>query len=291
MSATLIATFAGIITAFCWGSSDYLSARSTKSLNPFQINFASQIAAFMVVGVMFLIFGLHIHQATDWWRIGLSGVLINTAFLIFVKALSGGVVGIIVPLGNIYPLFTILLSLAFLSLRFSAWQITAMVVIVLGAVFLAYEKNHAKLPLKEVHRKTVLALAAAVVWGVGFFVVSPVVGRESWQSITIASEVITTIFVMIVLWLASGRSVVAKAKAAFNSWTVLWIGWLGEAGFLVFYFGSGRSGSVVIPAVLSATGPLIASLWGRLFDHEKVGMIKRLGAVLTVLGVIVLNVV
>ncbi len=87
-----------------------------------------------------------------------ASILITLAYLVFIKALAKGAVGIIVPLANIYPLLTLLLSVIFMGSIFSGNQMLAMVTIVAGAVVLAYEKNHKKIPARALYRESVLAL-------------------------------------------------------------------------------------------------------------------------------------
>ena len=289
MNATLIATIAGLVTAMCWGTSDWCSARSTKKLNPLQINFAVQAASIIVVAGLFLFSGVHLDNSGQLVRIATSGLLITTGYLIFVRALSSGVVGIVVPLGNMYPLFTLLLSIIFLKAHFSALQLSAMVGIVLGASLLAYEKNHKAIPLKELHKDTFLALIAAITWGVAYFIVNPVVKEVSWQTITIVSELFSAALALLLVLTTSRTNTLMTFKASLSSKTALAAGLAGTVGFLAFYFGSGRVGNLVIPAVLSAGAPLVASTWGAVFDHEKIGMTKRAGAVVMVAGIMLLN--
>ena len=289
MSATLIATIAGLVTAFCWGTSDWLAARSTKKLSPMGVNFTVQSVSLLIAAGLLLAYGLHLHTIEQLVRIGLSSVLITGAFLIFLRALSLGAVGIVVPLANIYPLFTVGLTILFLKADFSATQLGAMGGIVLGAALLAYEKNHQKIPLTRLHRQTMLAFLAAITWGFGFFVLNPVVDQVPWQTISIVSELFAFVFTFIIVALASGANFARDTGTALRSGAAYVVGLFGMAGMLSFYIGSTRAGSVVIPTVLAGTGPLIASLWGRLFDHERIGALKRVGAVVTVAGIIILN--
>ncbi|MGH7238242.1 MAG: hypothetical protein ACREGF_06935, partial [Candidatus Saccharimonadales bacterium] len=101
MNTTLLATTAGLVTALCWGTSDYFAAKSTTKLKPFQIYFAMQIVSMFIIAGLFLAAGVHVGNSGEVLRIALSSLLTSTAFLIFVKALVFGDVGIVVPLGNI----------------------------------------------------------------------------------------------------------------------------------------------------------------------------------------------
>ncbi len=289
MNPTLIATLAGLTTAFCWGTGDWLSAKSTKKINPLEINFAVQTASLIMMGVLFLFSGVHIENSEQLLRIATSSILITSAYLIFVKALSSGIVGIVVPLGNIYPLFTIGLSIIFLSAHFSLVQLTAMIGIILGAALLAYEKNQRQIPIKELHKETILALMAAFIWGVAFFIISPVVKQVSWQTISIVGEVFAFSFALLLIIVRKPSRSLVAIKQSLQSGMALTVGVIGITGATALYLGSAHAGSIIIPTVLSAGGPLIASIWGAIIDKEKIGISKRAGAIIVVAGIIVLN--
>jgi drug/metabolite transporter (DMT)-like permease len=289
MSGTLIATLAGTVTLLCWGTADWLTARSTKHYDTFEINFVVQTVSVILAVVVFFFYGLHVQDTGQVIRIALSSLLIVTAYQLFIQALSSGVLGIIVPIGNIYPLFTIVLSMVFLSTHIKSTQLVAMIGIVLGAALLAYEKNVKKLPFRELHKESGLALTAALIWGLGFFVLNPVVDKVSWQSIVVISE--TTAFILaLLLIVATKRGQTFKAiKGVRQARLPIVVGLLGTTGMVAVFFGSNKAGSVLIPTVLSAGAPLVTSFLGALFESERLGIIKRAGAVIVVAGIIVLN--
>lgn len=290
MSGTLIATLAGLFVALAWGTTDWLTARSSKHYDTIEINFAVQTISLIWAGIIFAFSGLHVHDGTQVFRIALSSALIVIAYLVFIKALSSGVLGIIVPLSNIYPLVTIVLSLIFLSTHFKLVQLIAMLGITFGAALLAYEKNVKKIPFRELHKETGLALTAAVVWGVGFFVLNPVVSQVSWQTITIISEPTAFILSFLLLVVVKQRQTVAAIRRSWHAKMPLLVGLLGTAGMIALYFGSTKAGSVLIPTVLAAAAPLVTSLFGALFEGERLGVLKRAGAVVVVAGIVVLNI-
>src|SRR5581483_226691 len=161
MSATLVATAAGLATALCYGTSDWLSARSTKHLAPFEVNFAVQTLGMTFALVVLLLAPIHVDNAGQVVRIALSSLFTTGGYLILLQALSRGAVGIIVPLANVYPLITLLLALVFATSRFQMTQLIGMFMIILGAVLLAYEKNDKQIPFRPLHRQSALALLAA----------------------------------------------------------------------------------------------------------------------------------
>lgn len=291
MSTTLVATIAGLFTAFCWGTSDFLAAKSTKKISTLEINFATQVTSLALVGILFFVSGVHIGNEGQLLRIALGSILITTAYLVFVKALSLGLVSIVVPLSNIYPLFTILLSAVFLSTTFKSVQLGAMVGIVVGAALLTYEKNINKVPIQELYREAGLAFTAALIWGVAFFIINPVVREVTWQTINIVGEVFSFLFATLLILVVRKRQAISAVRQSLRFKTPLMVGIVGTTGFFSLYLGSGRAGSLVIPTVLSACGPLVASLWGAIIDKERIGFLKRVGAVIIVAGVIIINTV
>lgn len=55
MNATLIATTGGLVTALCWGTSDWLASKSAKKLSPFQINFGLQVSGLVAAFLLYLV--------------------------------------------------------------------------------------------------------------------------------------------------------------------------------------------------------------------------------------------
>jgi drug/metabolite transporter (DMT)-like permease len=159
----------------------------------------------------------------------------------------------------------------------------------IGAGALAYEKNHHKVPLKELHRDTALAFLACVIWGFGFFMLDPVVSQISWQALIVTSEIVFTVIAAVLLLAVHGRDSYRLASKVAKSRTALLVGLAGASGLIALYFGSNKAGNIIIPAVLSSLAPLVASLWGALLDDEKIGLFKRAGAVILVGGIVLLN--
>ena len=289
MNNVLIATLAGMMTALCWGVSDWLSAKASKRLGPIQINFGLQIIGVIMVLILALFSDISMPSIGQLALIATSSTLITCAYLIFVKALETGAVGIIVPLANSYPLITILLSITILGRHFSVGQFIGILIIIIGAVVLAYEKNENKVPFKELHKETLLAGLAVLIWGVGFFAVDPVVDKISWQTLSFCSEIYAMFLATFLLVVSERRHTLVAAKNAISHRITLLIGLAGTGGAIFIYMGADYGGSIIIPAVMSSAGPLVASILGAVVDKETLGWVKRVGAVILIAGVIILN--
>lgn len=291
MNSVLAATLAGSITAICWGSADWLVSRLSKKRDKFIINFAFQIPSSMIMLPILLMGDFTMPTLTQIGVIFIMSSLFTGAFLSFIKAFSTGSVGIVVPLGNTYSLITLVLSVAFLGTAITSPQIAAVLLIIVGAITLAYEKNTDKIPLRELHQTTFFALGAAVMWGVTFFFADTIVGVVPWQVITGYTSVFMTVMAFILAVYFSKGSTAVTLRKSLNLKIALAGGVIGQTGAMFLYAGSEKAGSVIIPAVIAASAPLVSSGLAAVYDHEKVGLIKRLGAVVVVAGIIILNLV
>lgn len=215
--------------------------------------------------------------------------MITVAYLLFVKALSAGAVGIIVPIANSYALVTVTLSLVFGAATLSGSQYGAILAIIGGSAVLAYERNHKKLPLKELHKDTILAVAAAIFWGFAFYTVNSLVGDLNWQTITILTQLWQTPTALVIMLAVYKKQFIKYAYKPVADKQIWLMGFIGIGGAAALYLGSDYADSVVIPTVLSGMGPLIASALSAVVDHEKLSYFKRIGAVVIVAGITVLN--
>lgn len=290
MSTVLVATLAGLLVALLWGMGDWLSSRSAKKFSPYQVTFGSQLIGVILALALWLFADITMPNFGQFMALLAGSVLINVAFVFYVKALVDGAVGIVVPLSNGYALITVVLSAIFLSISFSLGQYAGILVIVAGAAVLAYEKNHNKIPLKQLHKDNILAMYATLIWGVGFFFMGMVVDELNWQTITFISEVISTLIVIPILYYGHKHNFMKAAKASVKSIPVLLIGCTGIGGVTVLYIGADYANNITIPTVLSTCSTLVAVGLGALFEHERLGIYKRLGAVMVVCGIVLLNI-
>ena len=291
MSTVLIATLAGVVAAIGWGTGDWLTAKLSKKFDQLAVNFGANIPGLVVMLPILLMADQPIPAGGFLARMWLAGTLISCGFLCMVTALRSGAVGIVVPLSNIYAILTLALSTIFIGSVFNSWQSVAIVIIVTGAVLLAYEKNNKKIPLKELHRETFFALAAATIWGVAFFVVDTMVGSFTWYVLAGWMTVFMTLDSILLVVITNGSMALKALSRPLKSKTVWLAGFAFQFGATGFYLGSEKAGSVVIPAVIAAAAPLVSSALAAFYDHERVSVVKRLGAAVVVTGIIVLNLV
>src|SRR3990167_488432 len=291
MSDTLIATFGGLWAMMAWGISDWIAARSSRGQwNAFDVNLAIQLPGLFIMLAVFFLTNQPWPSLAHALTISLAGLSFTGAYISFVKALSIGAVGLVVPLASLFPVITIILSVIFLTVSFSGWQYLAMMIVITGVVLLAVEKRNRNLPLKVQHQAAIFALIASFLWGLGNFVQNMVITKEPWQVILTFVNVSMAIAAILIVLLVSRRSFGRKIKEVSNNRLGLLAGVAVTTGSFGFYSGSKRAGSVIIPSVVAAASPLVASFLSWVFDKEKLTLLKRAGAVIAVAGIIMLNI-
>ncbi len=183
MSETLVATCGGLAALLGWGFSDWMAARSSKLFSGFETNAAIQTPGIIIGFILLFLTNQHLPSFKIASVIVLTTFFFTAAYLLFIKALSLGAMGVVTPIANSFPAITLLLSVVFLSTIFTHEQIISMAIIIIGTILLAYQNNVKKLPNSIFYKDALLALGAAVSWGIGFFIVNTAVDETSWQVI------------------------------------------------------------------------------------------------------------
>ena len=272
-----------------WGIADWLTARNSKKYSSFEVNLAVQIPGLIILLVIMLATHQHMPGVGRIAIISSAGLAFTAAYLCFVKALRTGDVGVIVPLGSIFPLVTILLSFMFLSTSFSGLQIASMFIIVFGTILLAYEKHYKNIPLHVFHRESIFALGAALMWGLGFFILNTVIGQEPWEIVSGFVSISMGIYAVILILFAGFGQALPKFKKMVHNKQGLFAGIVVTLGGIAFFIGATKAGSLLIPTVIASASPLVASALSAYKDHEKLNIVKRAGAVIAIGGIILLN--
>lgn len=289
MSNTIIATLGGISALVGWGISDWLVAKSSRNHSNLEVNAAVQVPGLIIVLAILPL----LHSVPTTLSHVLAIVAVSTcftvAYMFFIKAFSTGVTGVVAPIANAYPIFTLVLSFVFLSLRFSSLQVCSMIIIVLGSILLVMEKNPKKLPFSKLHRETLLSIGAAGMWGLGYFILNAVIGDVGWQSIVVVMSISMGLISIVLLALQSGKETLGKLKALSGDRGGILAGTILTVSSVLVYVAGNRTGSILIPAVIGSAAPLVATALGAIFDHERLNIIKRAGAVIVVAGIVLLN--
>lgn len=203
----------------------------------------------------------------------------------FIKAISTGKIGVIIPVIDMNIIYPIILSAFFLNQKLSLLGILFMILILIGVGILSI--NFKELKESNIFKKesgVQFALVAAVLWGVGYFIWNYPVAQ--------IGAVNTSIFVEAgVLIAALFHLFIIRKEKLFGTipYEVLKIGFIigicGSMGDLGVNLGIASVGVPVTMAVMGGR-PAVGALAGYLVFKEKLTSKQILAIILVSVGVI-----
>ncbi len=283
-----LATLGGIGALLFWGVSDYYAGKSGQTISAESANLILQSAA-VIIATPLLIF-----DSTPWefsWSlsvIAIIALLFTIAYISFIRALALGPVGIAAPLSNSYSVITIVVTTIFLGVSIASAQIVSLFMISIGAIMLAFDKK--TLRPENINRRTILlSLLTAVSWGIGFALMDIVTATYSWQQLLFLISAFMVMYAL-ALHVIKYQHVPSPKKLIGLKTKSAWVaGVLMGFGTVFFYLSLEFSTTVAVPAVIAAGSPLVTSFMSHQIDGEKLTLYKRIGAVLIIGGVMLLN--
>ena len=285
----MVATIGGFLTLLFWGVGDYVSGKSGQSISAVLTVVVTQLVGVLVFLPVVLWFGISLGSPAELLILLMSATAATIAFVMFIKAMAIGPMGVAAPVGNAYPLVTLIIGLAFLGFGLSALQIIACLLIVLGVVFLAFDRTTFR--LNRVPSLTIsYALITLLAWGVAFALFELVFPYYHWYELLF----INAVFMMLgsLLWyMVERRCLLRIQELRYGNMPHAWQAgvWI-TFGAATFFIAIEYAGSVAIPAVLASASPLATTFLAYYLDDEKLNIYKRFGAVVVVAGIILLNV-
>lgn len=291
MQDTYIATLFGIACLLFWGTGSWiLSNASKKSENAFETNLAVQLPTLLIMAIIALLAFDKIHISLEHLAyLFLAEFFFLAAFVLLIKALNKGPAGVVIPLENTYPLYVLVLSIIFLGQNFSPYQVVATILLIAGAGAIAFDHTHNFMQLKRLSADKELALLASIAFGLGNYFINIIISSENWQTLYVIGNLISVPLTYLAASLYSKNSFRA-INYAIRDKTSLTCGFILTFGSLLFYIGGNIVGSVVLIIAVASAQPLVASVLGRIFNKEILAWHQRIGAVVVVLGILILNI-
>lgn len=290
MNSIVIATLGGVGALILWGVSDWLVGKSSKGNANAGVNLAIQSTGAIAMVFVLIVSGEPLPGYTDTATIFLAAAFHTAAYMCFIKASSLGKAGIVVPLINSYPLVTLLCTFLFLAITFSGLQMFSMFVIVGGAVLLGTDRSTWRNKHRGLSKVAAFSLASALFYGLGFFILNTVVDSLAWEVVLGLLSICMGLFALAIFALKQLRNATRSLTSVWHDTFGLLSGVVLAFGSAAFYLSAEVTGNLLIPAVIASASPLVTSVLATVFDKESLIFSKRVGAVVVVLGVILLNV-
>ena len=282
----------GLLAAFCWGTSDYLSRSQSEKVGYYRTVVYSQMTTLIVILVLtpFISPNL-VAPVSTLIALVAAGVLNFAAFICLYRAFHSGVVSVVAPVAYTYPAVTTLLSIAILGSALSSAMILAIAGIIVGVVLLSTRFSELARSLRGEGRASLtagvgLALGASVFFGTVYIAIGYAAPQVS---------VVIPVMVLRIVGVAAGFALapilhqeVRPSRLTFSRIMVL-MGVLETAGFLSFTYGiAGDVGSLPVVVAISGMGGAVAASYGLYFLKEHLEPNQMLGVVLSLLGVFTL---
>lgn len=280
-----------LIPLFAWGVSDYTASRLSDKEHPAAVNLYFTVSNVILAVMLVVLFGVPMFTATNLLQHLLSVILVNAAFLLFMKAFSYGQVGIVAVIANSYALVTVLGSALFLGVDITYQQWIAMSVVLFGIGLLSYVRDPKNHPDgHKIVMSVLFALLAMVGFGLGFLMFD-VASTQQWHANFVVAQTVNILIgpLILIAW-TRGRGVVKELRSVAKH-KIIWLGAavasIGSAGL---YAGIELSGNAAIPSLFATGGPLVTSLLAFYIDKERMPARKWCGVMIVIIGIILLKV-
>lgn len=289
---TYVPIAAGLIAAFCWGTSDYLSRSQSEKLGYYKTVIYSHIVTLAILFALVPVIDPNpVISAVPLFVLSVAALLNLFAFLFLYRAFYKGVVSVVAPVAYTYPAVTAGLSIVILGTALSKEQGLAIAGVILGVTLLStrFSELRGFLAGQESARLTAgvgSALASTLIFGAVYVAVgyaAPLV------SLTVPTITLRAVAAGAGILLAPAlKQDVRPTRMAFSK-TILTMGVLEAAGWLLFTYGIlVPGGSLPIVAAIAGIGGAVAASYGLVFLKERLELNQMAGVVLAIVGVFAL---
>ncbi len=283
-----VGIFFGIVAFVAWGLSDFCATYSARNASATKTFFWSQFVALILYIIFFAIFFSALPPITlqEWLLVVLMTVAVIGGFLSYYKGLSVDKVAIVTSIGNAWPVVTLILALAFLGQSLGPGQAVAATIIILGSLLLSFRiKRLSEKNIKGIAPGVVYAIMGAIMFGVAFTVLDPLVASLGFF-IPIFLQKCIQIPLSFMALKAVKIDLSFPKRVAFP---VIFMGFL-EFGGLVSYNLAIESEFTALIAPLIAASPMVTIFLASLFFKERIRPLQWLGVFLIISGIIMLSV-
>lgn len=282
----------GLVAAFCWGTSDYLSRSQSEKIGYYRTVIYSHITTLvMLVAMVPIVDPTIVVAAVPIAVLAAAGAVNLAAFIFLYRAFHRGVVSVVAPVAYTYPAVTAVLSVAVLGMALSALRVIAIAGVILGVVLLStrFSELRASLAGRRSASLTVgvgSAVGSSLLFGlvyVGIGYAAPSV------SLAVPAIMLRVVAASLAFILAPALRQSARPSRQVLSKTIWAMGALEAVGFLSFTYGiTSAGGSLPVVAAIAGMGGAVAASYGLVFLKERLELNQMVGVLLALAGVFAL---
>jgi drug/metabolite transporter (DMT)-like permease len=281
-------TILGLLTALCWGTSDYLSRGQSKRVGYYNSSVYVHLTTFVFLLVAVPLLSPPLSTTPLVFALLAAAGAVNFfGFILLYRSLEGNAVSVVAPIAYTYPAMTTVAAVLLLGVVLSPLMVLALAAVMVGVILLSTRLSDLRASERRGMVPGVIpAVGAAVTFGAIYTVLGyagPLAGYMLPALLLRGFGLLAGVVAAPIL----GQSI--RPSRANLSTTMLAMGVLEAVGFLVFTYGTslGAAGLPVI-AALSGMGGAVASVYAMAFLRERLEMNQFVGVVLALAGVFAL---
>jgi drug/metabolite transporter (DMT)-like permease len=282
----------GALTAFCWGTADYMSRRSSQKVGSYRTVVYMHVVSILTLVVLIPILNPPLVISTNLAAIMVAASLLNFfAFIFLYRGFHRGIVSVVAPIAYSFPAVTTVLAVLILGAVLSGESILALLAVMTGVILVStkfselygYARNHSGLKVTPGVGSAILSASSfgTVYIGVGY--VTPKVGYYlPALFLRVLGGVCGFLFAPVL------KESIRPNRQSINAIIVV-MGILETIGILSFNAGVAfGASSLPIVAALSGMGGAFATTYALVFLRERLEFNQVFGIILSFLGVFAL---
>lgn len=283
----------GIVTAISWGFTDFLSAKSTKTLGPVLsvglIYITGALSAAILFSYYLIILHPYLHFVSKGFYIAIaSGILQAIGSLTFFLALKYESVCIVSPLTSAYPLVTAVIAVLVFGAHLSSADIVGILLATIG-IMIASGILSFRDSTGGITKGSLYSLITAVTWGLGYALLAQAVKITTMPIASVVCLTVIALSACIMLPFVKSNELISREKVwrSLNNKFVLGASFTTLIGNLALFIGiakSTASGGAIITTV-SACYPILTIILALLIFKDRVKIVRIIGAVAGIIGI------
>lgn len=263
--------------ALVWGVADFVGGMASRRVSVITVLLLTELGGLIVIGAVVAATTPEMFSREDAIMSMAAGLIGTAALGLFYRALAIGTMSVVAPITATGAVIPVIVGLA-TGDALSVVQVGGLAVVLVGVVLASREQSSVEAPSEEQRRSIVLAVAAAVGFGL-FFLLSHPPAEESvgW---TVFFLRLAQVPVVAGIWLWLG----AKRPGPKLTTVLLCAGTL-DLGATALLALANSGGEVSIVSVLTSTYPVVTVLLAAVVLHERLLRSQYAGIVLTLAGI------
>ena len=280
-----MAILMGLISALCWGSTDFLAGHVARRVGVTKSLFYSQTLGFLILSAVLVArpASMGITAFDAGFVVGILAAVCNLAAMAsLLKALAVGKASVVAPIVSLYGAVTTLLSLV-TGQSITPLTIAGLALCIAGACLASISRSSDGKP--ESAASIGFSLLSALMFGLGFWLQ----GAFAVESLGVVSALwvyYLTAVVILFATLVGGRRLAAPPRAIVPVVASISISSL--IGFFSLAYGA-TTGHVAIVTVLSSLASGVTALLGFFVRGERPSALQWAGIAAIIVGVVVLK--